>query len=213
MSLEYQMKHGQLYCEYGHEDEQDKEYEKVIERQRERGKELMFEYNNTRPGNIKKKTEILKELLGEMGESIWIEAPAHFSYGCNTYIGHHFYSNFNLVIVDDAEVHIGNHVMIGPNVTISVTGHPICGEYRRNGSQFSLPVVIGNDVWIGANAVILPGVTIGDDVVIGAGSVVTHDIPSHSVAFGVPCRVQREISEYDRQYYKKGYPVNVGWEK
>ncbi|MDO4296489.1 MAG: sugar O-acetyltransferase [bacterium] len=212
MSLEYQMKHGLLYCEYGHKAEEDKAYEKVMEKQREKGKELMFEYNNqTAPSNYKRKKEILTELLGGVGESVWIEAPAHFSYGCNTYIGNHFYSNFNMVIVDDAEVHIGDYVMLGPNVTISVTGHPVYGEYRRNGTQFSLPVHIGNDVWIGANVVILPGVTIGDDVVIGAGSVVTKDIPSHSVAVGVPCRVLREITEYDREYFRKDCPVNHGW--
>ena len=127
------------------------------------------------------------------------------------YIGENFYANFNLVVVDDIEVHIGNNVMVAPNVTLSVTGHPVDPEYRRGGTQFSLPIVIGDDVWIGANSVILPGVTIGDNSVIGAGSVVTQDIPANSVAYGVPCRVIREINDYDKEYYRKGKKVNLDW--
>lgn len=213
MSLKEQMQNGLLYCEYGHESEEDKAYEKVIEKQRADAKDIMFDYNNTRPSDLKAKDELLRKLLGGLGSDIWIEAPAHFSYGCNTYIGNHFYSNFNLIVVDDGEVHIGDYVMCAPNVTISTTGHPVCGEYRRNGTQFSLPIHIGNDVWLGANCVILPGVTIGNNVVIGAGSVVTHDIPGNSVAVGSPCRVLREITGYDKEYYRKGCAVNHGWDK
>lgn len=213
MSLEKQMKTGQLYIEYGHEAEEDKQYEKVIEKQRERGKELVFDYNQTRPSDIETKRKILKEIVAEMGKETWVESPVHFSYGCNTHIGNYFYSNFNLCIVDDGDVFIGDYVMCGPNVTITATGHPVWKEYRRKGCQFSLPVRIGSDVWIGANVVILPGVTIGDDVVIGAGSVVTHDIPAHSVALGVPSRVVREITEEDRKFYRKDMPVNEDWDK
>lgn len=129
------------------------------------------------------------------------------AYGKRTHIGNCFYANFNLVIVDDIDVWIGDHVMIAPNVTISVTGHPVHPELRKDGSQFSFPVRIGNDVWIGAGAVILPGVTIGDGAVIGAGSVVTHDIPPNVVAFGVPCRVRREITDRDREFYWKDLRV------
>ena len=192
--------------------EENKKYEKVIEAQRVRCKDLVFEYNNTRPSDLTRKKEILGELLGEVGEKAWIEAPAYFSYGCNTHIGHHFYSNFNMCIVDDCDVFIGDYVMFGPNVTVTVTGHPVWSEYRRKGAQFSLPVHIGSDVWIGANTVILPGVTIGNDVVIGAGSVVTHDIPDHVVAFGTPCRVVREITEHDREYYRKNMALNSDWD-
>ena len=213
MSLEKQMKTGQLYIEYGHETEENIKYEKVIEAQRVRCKDLVFDYNHTRPSDQARKKEILGELLGEIGEMAWIEAPAYFSYGCNTHIGHHFYSNFNMCIVDDCDVYIGNYVMFGPNVTVAVTGHPVWGEYRRKGAQFSLPVHIGNDVWIGANTVILPGVTIGNDVVIGAGSVVTHDILAHTVAFGTPCRVVREITEHDREYYRKNMALNSDWDR
>ena len=171
----------------------------------------MIKYNHCHPNNKKEKQDILRGLLGHAGENIWIEAPAYFAYGCNTYIGENFYANFNLVVVDDIEVHIGNNVMVAPNVTLSVTGHPVDPEYRRGGTQFSLPIVIGDDVWIGANSVILPGVTIGDNSVIGAGSVVTQDIPANSVAYGVPCRVIREINDYDKEYYRKGKKVNLDW--
>ena len=193
MLLKDKMKNGQLYREFGHENIEDQEYEKEIERQRLNCKARMFEYNHCHPDNKKEKQDILR------------------AYGCNTYIGENFYANFNLVVVDDIEVHIGNNVMVAPNVTLSVTGHPVDPEYRRGGTQFSLPIVIGDDVWIGANSVILPGVTIGDNSVIGAGSVVTQDIPANSVAYGVPCRVIREINDYDKEYYRKGKKVNLDW--
>ncbi len=213
MSLEQQMKTGLLYCEYGHNSEQDKKYEQVIEQQRVHCKEMMFDYNHTRPKEVEKKAAILKDLLGSIGKNCWIEAPAHFAYGCNTHIGDYFYANFNMVVVDDGEVVIGNHVMFGPNVTLSVTGHPVYGEFRRDGTQFSLPIHIGDDVWVGSNTVILPGVTIGNNVVIGAGSVVTKDIPDNVVAFGAPCKVVREISDYDREYYRKDMKINWGWQE
>lgn len=213
MSLKEQMNSGKLYVEYGHSDPEDIAYEKIIEKQRAAGKELMYDYNHTRPSEYKKKEEILKKVLGGMGDHIWIESPAAFSYGCNTYMGHHVYANYNLVIVDDCPVYIGNYVMFGPNVTITVTGHPLAPEFRRKAAQFSLPVHIGDDVWVGANVVILPGVTIGNNVVIGAGSVVTHDIPDNVVAFGTPCRVVREITERDREFYTKDLPLNADWDK
>ena len=207
MGLEKQLKTGLLYCEYGHNSEEDKIYEKTMEAQRNHCKEMMFDFNHARPTDVDTKKTILKNMLADMGEEVWIEAPANFAYGCNTHIGNHFYSNFNLVIVDDGEVFIGDYVMFGPNVTLTVTGHPIYGEYRRNGTQFSMPIHIGNDVWIGANSIVLPGVTIGNNVVIGAGSVVTNDIPDNTVAYGTPCRVVREISDYDREYYRKDMKV------
>ena len=213
MSLEKQMKSGLVYCEYGHSSAQDRAYEQVIEFQRNHCKELTFDFNHTRPGDTRTKRRILEELLGSVGEEVWMESPVNFAYGCNTYIGHHFYANFNMSIVDDGGVHIGNYVMFGPNVTVTVTGHPVWGEYRRKCAQFSLPVVIEDDVWIGANTVVLPGVTIGKGTVIGAGSVVTHDIPAGVVAFGAPCRVIREISGRDRLYYRKDLELNPDWDR
>lgn len=211
MSLEQQMKSGLLYREFGHKDEKDVAYEKLIERQRKHGKELTFAYNQTNPSDYGRKRELLEQILGSLGDEVWIESPVNFSYGCNTHVGNYFYANFNLVIVDDVDVYIGDYVMCGPNVSICVTGHPVYGEFRRDGTQFSLPVHIGNDVWIGANAVIMPGVTIGNNVVIGAGSVVTQDIPDNVVAFGTPCRVARPITEEDKEYFRKGVPVNKDW--
>ena len=116
-------------------------------------------------------------------------------------------SKINLTIVDDYTVTIGDNVLIAPNVTLSVTGHPVHHELRKNGEMYSFPITIGNNVWIGSHVVINPGVTIGDNSVIGAGSVVTKDIPPNVVAAGVPCRVIREINDRDKQYYFKDFKV------
>ena len=197
MTIREKMKNGMLYVDVG----------EGLDEERKRCKELLYDYNNTRPSEETKRKDLLKELLGDMGENIWIEPPVHMAYGTNVHIGNHFYANFNLVIVDDIDVYIGENVMIAPNVTITPTGHPVDPELRRPGTQFSIPVRIGNNVWIGSNAVILPGVTIGDNSVIGAGSVVTHDIPENVVAVGNPCRVLRKINERDKEYYYKNRRV------
>ena len=105
--------------------------------------------------------------------------------------------------MDDGDIYVGDNVMFGPNVTLATAGHPVHPEFRKEGMQFNIPIHIGNNVWIGAGAIVLPGVSIGDDSVIGAGSVVTKDIPSGGVAVGNPCRVLREIGEKDRIYYYK----------
>lgn len=197
MTIREKMKNGMLYVDIG----------EGLDEERKRCKELLYDYNSTRPSEEVKRKELLKELLGDMGEEIWIEPPVHMAYGANVYIGNHFYANFNLVIVDDIDVYIGENVMIAPNVTITPTGHPVDPELRKPGTQFSIPVRIGNDVWIGSNVVILPGVSIGNNSVIGAGSVVTHDIPENVVAVGNPCRVLREINERDKEYYYKNRRV------
>lgn len=197
MTIREKMKNGMLYVDIG----------EGLDEERKRCKELLYDYNNTRPSEEIKRKELLKELLGDMGEEIWIEPPVHMAYGTNVHIGNHFYANFNLVIVDDIDVYIGENVMIAPNVTITPTGHPVDSELRKPGTQFSIPVRIGNDVWIGSNVVILPGVNIGDNSVIGAGSVVTHDIPQNVVAVGNPCRVLRKINERDKEYYYKNRRV------
>ena len=168
----------------------------------------MFDYNNTRPSEDVKKKEILKGILGHCTNRVFIESPVHMSYGNHVHLGDQFYANFNLVIIDDMDVYIGNQVMIGPNVTICTTGHPVYPLYREMGAHYSLPIHIGNKVWIGANSVVLPGVTIGDNSVIGAGSIVTRDIPANVVAVGNPCRVIREITERDREYYFRDMKVD-----
>ena len=213
MSLEKQMKTGQVYVEFGHSDPADIAYEKVTEDQRLLAKDLCYDYNNTRPTDIKSREEILSKLLGAAGEGLWMEPPIHFAYGSNTYMGHHVYANFNLTIVDDGECHIGNYCMFAPNVVISTTGHPVHPSFRDKGAQFSLPVVIKDHVWIGSNVTIMPGVTIGENSVIGAGSVVTKDIPANVVAAGVPCKVMRPITDEDLIYVRKGVKINEDWDK
>lgn len=201
MNLEEQMKSGALYWEYGNTSEEDQAYEKVIEGQRENVKELVFDFNQTRPSNYEEKAALIEKIFGNVGGRAWVESPLHASYGVNTSIGKDFYANFNLVLVDDGKITIGDRVMLAPNVTLTTTGHPIHPDFRFGGGQFSLPVVIEDGVWIGANVVVMPGVTIGENSVIGAGSVVTKDIPANVVAFGSPCRVAREINERDLVYY------------
>ena len=146
----------------------------------------------------------------EIGEDCYIETPFYANWGGkNVHIGNHFYSNYNLMLVDDGEIIIGDNVMIAPNVILCSATHPISPNLREKGTQYNLPVKIGNRVWIGANSVVLPGVTIGDNSVIGAGSVVNRDIPSNVVAFGNPCKVHREITEEDEIYYNKNYKIDI----
>ena len=153
--------------------------------------DLMYEFNHTRPSDRERLKEILKELLGSVGENCVIEPTLRVNWGCNCYLGRNVYANFNLTVVDDADVIIGDDVMIGPNVTIATAEHPLDADLRRQGMQYNRAVRIGNGVWLGAGVIVLPGVTIGDNTTIGAGSVVTKDIPANVVAYGVPCRVQK----------------------
>ena len=197
MDIREKMRKGLIYID---------NHEELI-KERLNGKELVYDYNNTRPSEEEKRIEILHKLFGHAGENIWIEPPLRVAYGKNVHIGNNFYANFNLVLVDDIEIFIGNNVMIAPNVTITVTGHPIHPTLRKKGDQFSFPVKIEDDVWIGSNVVILPGVTIGRNSVIGAGSIVTKDIPENVVAVGNPCKVLREITDRDKEYYYKNLKV------
>ena len=140
-------------------------------------------------------------MFAKVGEQCWIEPPINIAYGIHTTIGDNFYANFNLTLVDDADITIGNNVMFAPNVTISTAGHPIHPALRHTHQQFSLPVVIEDGVWLGTGVIINPGVTIGQNSVIGAGSVVNRSIPANVVAAGVPCRVLREITDADKDKY------------
>ena len=172
--------------------------------------EKLYDFNQTRPSETEKRVKLLKELLAEAGENLYIEPPLHANWGKNTHIGNNVYANFNLTLVDDADIYIGDNVMFAPNVVVATAGHPILPELRERVAQFNMPVHIGNNVWIGAGAVVLPGVHIGDNTVIGAGSVVTKDIPANVVAVGNPCRVLREIDDRDRKYYYKN--LEIDWE-
>ena len=164
----------------------------------------LFRYNQLLPSQQAEKTAMLQEMFAEIGENCYIETPFHSNFGGrNVHFGKCIYANFNLTLVDDTHIYVGDYTMFGPGVTVATAGHPIQPDLRRKGMQYNAPVHIGKNCWIGAGAIILPGVTIGDNVVIGAGSVVTKDIPSDVVAVGNPCRVLRPVGEKDREYYFK----------
>lgn len=171
--------------------------------------DILYDYNATRPSEQKKREEIIKKLFAEVGENCYFEPPLHANWGCHTHVGNSVYANFNLTLVDDTDIYIGDSVLIGPNVTIATAGHPIEPNLRKKVAQFNIPVYIGNNVWIGSGAVILPGVHIGDNSVIGAGSIVTKDIPANVVAVGNPCRILREIGERDKKYYYKDMEIDI----
>lgn len=172
--------------------------------------ELMYEYNATHSSQGKKRQELLKKMLAEVGENCYIEAPFYSNWGgSHVHFGKHVYANFNFTAVDDGHIYIGDDVMIAPNVTIATAAHPVEPSLRRQAVQYNVDVHIGANVWIGAGAVILPGVTIGENSVIGAGSVVTKDIPANVVAVGNPCRVLREIGERDREYYYRDRKIDL----
>ena len=164
----------------------------------------LYDFNNTRPTEAAKRKEMLQEMFDEIGTGCYIEPPLHANWGGkHVHFGSHIYVNFSLTLVDDTHIFVGDYTMIGPNVTIATAGHPISPRLRERVYQYNVPVHIGRNCWIGAGAVILPGVTIGDHSVIGAGSVVTKDIPAGVVAVGNPCRVLREIGPHDEEYYFK----------
>jgi galactoside O-acetyltransferase len=166
-------------------------------RNSQRRSDLIFEYNQTRPSDTTRRRSLLETILGSVGERTVILAPFHAGFGSNVHIGDDFFGNVNLTFVDDVEIRIGNGVMIAPCVTLTTTGHPIHPDLRVDFRRFSEPIVIEDKVWIGSNAVVLPGVRVGFGAVIGAGSVVTHDIPAMTVSVGVPCRVLRHITDDD----------------
>ncbi len=246
MDIKTRMKTSKLY--YCNDEELMKEQAKCLE--------ILYDFNQTRPLEQEKRNEILKKLFAEFGENCYIEPPlranwgknvhigndfyANFNltlvddtdiyignnvligpnvvieepplranWGKNVHIGNDFYANFNLTLVDDTDIYIGNNVLIGPNVVIDTGTHPIRPDIRAKQAQYNVAVTIEDNVWIGAGAIILPGVCIGKNTVIGAGSIVTKDIPANVVAIGSPCRVLREINEDDMKYYYKNMEVDI----
>lgn len=164
--------------------------------------ERLYDFNATRPSEGAKREALLKEMFAELGENCYIEPPLRSNWGGkHVHFGKGVYANFNLTLVDDTHIYVGDHTMIGPNVTLATAGHPILPALREEVYQFNLPVRIGRNCWLGAGVIVLPGVTIGDNTVVGAGSVVTRDLPCGVVAAGNPCRVLREIGARDRLYY------------
>ena len=186
MNEKEKMLAGELY---------DANYNEELQKEREKAKDLCYEYNQIKPSNQEEKRKIMKQLLGSTKQDFLIEQPFMCDYGYNIEIGENFYANHNLIILDGNKVKFGDNVFIAPNCAFYTAGHPLDAEQRNKGLEYAKPIEVGNSVWIGGNVVVLPGVKIGDHCVIGAGSVVTKDIPDNSVAVGNPCKVIRKIDE------------------
>ena len=171
--------------------------------------DLLYDFNATRPTELERRVKMLSEMLAEVGEGCYIEPPFHANFGGrHVHFGKFVYANFNLTCVDDTHIYVGDYTMFGPNVTVATAAHPVLPELREKQYQYNMPVTIGRNCWIGAGAIILPGVTIGDNTVVGAGSVVTKDLPANVVAVGSPCRVLRDISPRDREFYFKNRRID-----
>lgn len=178
--------------------------DETIMREQSKRLERLYDFNATRPSEFEKRQALMEEMFAEIGEGCYIEPPFHSNFGGgHVHFGKSIYANFNLTCVDDTHIYVGDYTMFGPNVTVATAGHPILPELREKGYQYNASVHIGKNCWIGAGAIILPGITIGDNVVVGAGSVVTKDLPSDVVAVGNPCRVLRKVNEHDKEYYFK----------
>ena len=184
--------------------------EEIQTEQRPYGDKLKY-FNDLLPSQYEEQQRYMKEVFAECGDNVYIQGPLNANWGgSHVHFGSNIYANFNLTLVDDGHIYVGDWTQFGPNVTIVTAAHPILPELREDGYlQYNKDVHIGRRVWIGAGAVVLPGVTIGDNSVIGAGSVVTKDIPCNVVAVGNPCRVMREISEHDRECLFRDEPLNL----
>ncbi len=199
MAMKDKLHTGELYLPH------DKE---VMKKQLKR-LDRLYDFNRTRPTAMAKRQVIMKKMFAEIGEGCYIEPPFYANMGAaNIHFGKNIYCNFGVTMVDDTHIYVGDYTMFGPNVTVATAGHPILPELREKGYQYNVPVHIGKNCWIGAGALIMPGVSIGDNTVIGAGSVVTKDIPSNVVAVGNPCRVLRDINEHDKEYYFKNRKID-----
>ena len=200
MNMKDKMHSGELYLPND---------EKIMAEQQQRLDKL-YDFNATRPTEMEKREQLLKEMFAEIGEGCYIEPPFHANWGgAHVHFGKYIYANFNLTMVDDTHIYVGDYTMFGPNVTIATAGHPILPELRKKAYQYNIPVHIGKNCWLGAGVLIMPGITIGDNVVIGAGSVVTKDIPSNVVAVGNPCHILREVNEHDRKFYFKDRQIDI----
>ena len=184
MSEEEKMLAGEIY---------DANYDKELFKKRILAKDLCQKFNNCDFTKIEEKKKILENLFQKEIDIMGIEPNFYCDYGFNIYLGKNFYSNHNLVILDANKVEFGDNVFVGPNCGFYTSGHPLDYETRNKGLEYAKPIKVGNNVWIGGNVCVMPGVTIGDNAVIGAGSVVNKDIPSNSVAVGNPCKVMKKI--------------------
>lgn len=171
--------------------------------------DLLYDFNQTRPTELDRREALLRKMFAEIGANCYIEPPLHANWGGHhVHFGKNIYANFNLTLVDDTHIYVGDSTMFGPNVVVATAGHPLLPELRAQGYQYNAPVHIGENCWLGAGVIVVPGITIGDNVTVGAGSVVTKDIPSNSLAAGTPCRVLREIGAHDRKYYFKDRQID-----
>ena len=172
----------------------------------------LWAFNQLKPSDFEQKTQYMKSVFAECGENCYIELPFHANWGgAHVHFGSGIYANSNLTLVDDGHIYIGDRVMIGPNVTLTTANHPINAELRARGLQYNKDIHIGENAWIGSGVIVVPGVSIGKNAVIGAGSVVTKDIPDSVVAVGNPCRVLREVSEHDREFFYKN--ERIDWDE
>lgn len=164
--------------------------------------EFLDDFNNTSYGDFATRAELCKKYFKHVGKNIIINKPFHCDYACHISVGDNFFANFDCIFLDVNEIIIGDNVLLGPRVSIYTAAHPIEPEIRKSGLEYGKKIVIGNNVWIGGNSVINPGVTIGDNVVIGSNSTVTKDIPANVIACGNPCKVLREINDNDKKYWQ-----------
>ena len=180
-----------------------------LSQERLENKKKIFAFNHLEPDKIEEKEKLLKEILGKTGKYVNIEAPFHCDYGYNIEVGENFFANYNFTVLDVGKVRIGANAQIAPNVSIYTAGHPLHPDSRNSGYEYGISITIGDNVWIGGNACIMPGVTIGNNVVIGAGSVVTKDVPDNVIAAGNPCKIIRAITEEDRDFYYRDHRFDV----
>ena len=186
--MKARMLRGELYRTVGPE----------IARDQERAAELLEQFNATRYADLERRAELVRELLGEVGDGVVVRPPFYCDYGSHISIGAGTFVNFGCVMLDVAPIRIGANCQIATGVHIVTATHPVDPGPRRQGWESAEPIVLGDNVWLGSAVVVCPGVTIGDDTVVGAGAVVTKDLPAAVVAFGVPARVTREIGDADR---------------
>lgn len=182
-----------------------------IMKQQAATRDLLWEFNQLKPSQTNEMKKLMKQMFAEIGPDCYLERPVRANWGCrHVHLGRGVYFNFNATFVDDCDIYVGDHTMCGPNITIVTAAHPVWPSLRLREYQYNLPVFIGKNCWLGAGVTILPGVHIGDNSVIGAESLVTHDIPAGVVAYGSPCRVQRQINQHDREYYHK--QLKIDWD-
>ena len=173
----------------------DANYDAELLAERLRAKELLYDYNRLRPSQQAERRALLERLLGKMGQQTVIEQPFFCDYGYNIEVGANFFANFNFVVLDEAKVRIGDNVFIAPNVGIYTAGHPLDVTQRNQGLEYARPVTIGNNVWIGDKATILPNISIGNGAIIAANSVVTKNVPEYCVVAGNPAKIIKQNND------------------